>query len=515
MRKLLLTGAILLNSILGRSQFTPDDIVYYVGEGPDTAVFVLDFLDGTSDSCYVWGYLFDAALSVSGGDMLAAIAADEDQLTINTGGGFLNDIYYNNHLGEAGAPNYWGTWSKTDETDWVTNSGLSEVLANGDWFGCSYTDFDPAIVPGEPIPAYASARYSEEMVQFWVGEGANKAVFVIDFVIDVYGEAVSYAWGYRFDGTTDGATMLADIASEDVNLTINAGPFLNDILFNGLQGLAGDPNYWATWSGTNLSDWTMNAGLATEINDGDWFGCSYADWPPRRPFYPISALDSTAFTFGSTTDYGGFGPNKVMLVLDFNEWNPDHSYAFEYHFETETITGEEVMIGLEEAGIFGLGFDLTGGFLNEVGHYPAGEYAAGGAPNYWSTWSATNVGGWVMNGGISEVLTDGDWFGCSYTAWNPATPPSMPVEGFLYWSIEKQEGSADLSVYPNPVSTECSLLLHASSSIHVMDLQGRLLVEQQGQVGINTIDVSKFEAGSYLLLVWEEGVQLQQIIVVQ
>lgn len=515
MRKLLLTGAILLNSILGRSQFTPDDIVYYVGEGPDTAVFVLDFLDGTSDSCYVWGYLFDAALSVSGGDMLAAIAADEDQLTINTGGGFLNDIYYNNHLGEAGVPNYWGTWSKTDETDWVTNAGLSEVLANGDWFGCSYTDFDPAIVPGEPIPAYASARYTEEMVQFWVGEGANSAVFVIDFVTDLYGETVSYAWGYRFDGTTDGTTMLADIATEDVNLTINAGPFLNDILFNGLQGLAGDPNYWATWSGTNLSDWTMNAGLATEINNGDWFGCSYADWPPRRPFYPISALDSSDFTFESTSEYGGFGPNKVMLVLDFNEWNPDHSYAFEYHFDTETITAEELMIGLEEATIFGLGFDLTGGFLNDAGHYPAGEYAAGGAPNYWSTWSATNAGGWVMNGGISEVLSDGDWFGCSYTAWNPATPPSMPQEGLLYWGIDEEQGADGIFVYPNPASTECSFFLNASSPIKVMDLQGRVLVEQAGLIGLNSIDVSRFEAGSYLLFVWIEGVQLQQIIVVQ
>lgn len=514
MRKLVLTAAILLSSIWGRTQFTVNDLVYFVGEGPDTAVLVIDFIDGTDDPSYAWGYLFDATDAQTGGDLLNAIAADEAQLVVNTGGGFLNDIYYNSHIGEAGVPNYWGTWSRTDETPWVTNSGLTEVLANGDWFGCSYTDFDPAIVPEEPLSAYASSAYTSEMVQFWVGEGANSAVFVVDFVTDVYGEAVSYAWGYRFDGSTDGTEMLADIAAADVNLTINAGPFLNDILFNGMEGLAGDPNYWGTWSATNLSDWTMNIGLGTVINDGDWFGCSYATWPARRPFYPISALDSADFTFDNVEDYAGLGPNKVMLVLDFNEWYPDHSYAFGYYFETETITAEELMIGLEEAAMFGLGFDLSGGFLNSAGHYPAGEYAEGGSPNYWSTWSAVNAGGWVMNGGISEVLSDGDWFGCSYTAWNPATPPSMPVEGLLFWGIDELATSG-LSLYPNPASTVFSFVLESPAPIQLVDLQGRVLVQQQGVIGVNTVDVSALAPGSYILMTEVNGVQLQEIVSVQ
>lgn len=514
MRKLILTGAILLNSVLGRSQFVPNDLIYYVGEGPDTAVLVIDFLDGTSDSSYAWGFLFDAAASVTGGDMLSAISADEPQLDVITGGGFLNDIYYNAHVGEGGAPNYWGTWSKTTETEWVTNSGLTEVLNNGDWFGCSYTDFDPAIVPGEPIPAYSSLKYTEDMVQFWVGSGSNSAVFVVDFISDVAGEVVSYAWGYRFDGVTDGATMLAEIDAADLNMSIDAGAFLNDILFNDLAGLAGDPYYWGTWSGTNLSDWTMNAGLGTTIHDGDWFGCSYGDWPSRRPFYPISALDPAGFGFDNIDFVVGTGSNKVMLVVDFNEWYLDYSYAFGVYFEGETILASEVMTLLEEVGFFGLTFDLSGGYLNSIQYTAAAEEGIGGSPFYWSTWSATNAGGWALNSGITEELSTGDWFGCSYTGWAPATPPSMPQAGFQVWGIADQN-TFDFQLYPNPATTEIQFVLAENSTVQFMDLQGRIVADFMAKSGQNTLDISMYHPGVYFICAIQKGKLIKQKLIIQ
>ena len=57
MRRLLLIGAIVLTSLTGKSQFSQNDLIYYVGEGPDTAVIVVDFLDATADSCYALGIL--------------------------------------------------------------------------------------------------------------------------------------------------------------------------------------------------------------------------------------------------------------------------------------------------------------------------------------------------------------------------------------------------------------------------------------------------------------------------
>ena len=509
MRKIILTGALLLTTVLGKAQFTQNDVIYYVGAGPDTAIIVIDFLDGTEDSSYAWGFVFDAADMVTGGDALAALDLDEAQLSISTGGGFLNDIAYNAHSGIGGDPNYWGTWSRTEFTDWEMNAGLPEILENGEWFGCSYTDFDPAIVPGEPLPAYKSDFYTSDQISFWVGEGANSAIFLVDFVTDAAGEAVSYAWGYRFDGTTDGAEMLAAIDAADVNLSINSDGFLNDIIFNDLEGLAGDPNYWATWSGTNLSNWAMNAGLSTEINHGDWFGCSYAEWPPRRPFYPISAIDSAAFVDGTASI--GVGPNRVYLVLDFNEWAPGSSIVYSYNFEAASITAEEVMIQLALIEETGLTFNLDGGFLNDAST-ATGEVGIGGSPYYWSTWSATNVGGWEMNEGISREMVDGEWFAGSYTAWAPATPPSMPAS-FLFFDIEGNNADK-IAVYPNPANTFTTIFLNESSEILVVDLQGKKVLRQVGQIGVNTLDLSTLSKGTYFIELEQEGVKVRQKLVV-
>jgi hypothetical protein len=510
MRKIILTGALLLTTVLGKAQFTQNDLIYYVGAGPDTAIIVIDFLDGTEDSSYAWGYLFDASDAVTGADALAALDLDEAQLSISTGGGFLNDITYNAHSGLGGDPNYWGTWSRTELTDWEMNAGLPEILENGEWFGCSYTDFEPAITPGEPLPAYKSDFYTSDQVSFWVGEGSNSAIFVVDFVIDAAGEAVSYAWGYRFDGTTDGTEMLAAIDAADVNLAINADGFLNDIFFNDLEGLAGDPNYWATWSGTNLSNWTMNGGLSTEINNGDWFGCSYAEWPPRRPFYPISAIDSAAFY--PVLSFFGSGPNTVYLVLDFNEWAPGSSYAFGYNFEGISITAEEVMTELALVDELGLSFNLTGGFLNDATFVVMSELGIGGAPNYWSTWSATNVGGWELNEGISREMVDGEWFAGSYTSWSPATPPSLP-EGYVLFNVDGNE-LTELSIYPNPANDFVSIELDESSEILIVDLQGKQVLRQVGQIGVNTLDLSIVSNGTYFIELEKAGRKLRQKLVV-
>lgn len=514
MRKLLLFGALALNALMGRTQFTGSDVVYYVGEGPDTAYLVIDFLDDTPDSSYAWGYLFDATEDKTGGDMLAAMDADEPTLNVVTGGGFLNEIHYNAHSGVGGDPDFWGTWSKTEETEWESNEGLGTVLANGDYFGCSYMDFDPVIEPGEPLPAYASTKYSDSDVAFWVGEGADSAVFVIDFISDVYGEAVSYAWGYAFDGPVEASEMLTDIDEADVNLSIDAGAFLNDILFNDKAGLAGDPYYWGTWSGTNLSDWVMNAGISTEINDGDWFGCSYGAWPSRRPYYPISAIDSTDFLFDEVDFLISDGENKVVLVIDFNEWLPGESYAYGYGFDGESITAAEVMEALELSGVYGLHFDLTGGFLNAIENDVTGEEGIGGMPNYWGTWSASNVGGWEMNTGIGEELTDGDWFGCSYTSWSPATPPSLPENGFLFSGLEEDQKEF-ISVFPNPTAGQVQLTMEFDATIRMIDFQGRICLEENLNAGTNTIDLTAFTAGIYLIEATSGGVTYQQKLVIQ
>ena len=508
MKKILLFSALCFSAVSAKTQFYQDDLIYYVGSGPDTAVLVIDFLDGTEDSSYAWGYLFDASATVTAADMLADIDASEPTLSIAMGG-FLNDITYNAHAGIGGSPNFWGTWSATESTAWISNAGISEVLANGSWFGCSYTDFSPAIEPGEPIAAYQSTKFSADNVLFWTGTGTDSAVLVIDFVTDVYAEAVSYAWGYLFNGPTDGETMLNAIDAADVNLDIDmSGGFLNDILFNGMAGLVGSPDYWATWSGTNLSDWTMNFGISTAVNDGDWFGCSYEPWPPRRPFNPIPALDSAAFIMSDVTYWVGNGSDSAIVVIDFNETAPGESFAFGYAF-SGTTTAAQALQDLADVNP-DLSVNMGGGFLNDILY---GSYSGiGGSPYYWGTWSATNVGGWEMNAGITEVLSDGDWFGCSYTAWSPATPPGMPVSALDVTGLAEHIDPV-LDVYPNPTNGMLYVTLEKESRILVTAINGKNVLDFYSGDAIVKLDLSGFETGVYFVVAISEGIVSSQKII--
>jgi hypothetical protein len=501
MKRTLLFLSALVLSLGAKSQMTQSDLVYYVGTGPDTAVIVVDFLDGTADSSYAWGFLFDATNNVTGGDALAAIDADEETFLIATGGGFLNDIEYNDHAGVGGTPNYWGTWSRTSGSAWASNTGLGEVLANGDWFGCSYTDFTPAIEPGDSYPAYASKWFSIDEVDYWVGTGSDTAVLIVDFVEDNYGEQVSYAWGYLFDGTTDGETMLNDIANDDANFGVAmGGGFLNDIYLNVWEGLAGNPYYWGTWSGTNLSDWTLNSGLSTTISGGDWFGASYDAWEPRRPFAPSAAQDSAAFTFADIpfaapgTHYAGSGPDTAMIVVDFNQGDGT-CYAFAYLFDSnDNVTAEDALLDLQDASdLFSV--SIGGGFLNDI---VFNESGIGGSPNYWSTWLAPNNGGWELNSGISEVLYDGDWFGFSYTDFSPATFPHTPSSESLISSVAENTVN-EVQVYPNPTTDQININAETGSTIQLFDLNGRLIVEEVANSSITNWNISELNAGIYQL----------------
>ena len=100
---------------------------------------------------YTFAMVFDASQNVTAEDMMTAIAMYDNYLSINMGA-FLNDITYDAQEGLAGNPYYWSTWSATNTGNWRMNAGISEMLQNGDWFGCSYDAWPPP-QPGTPVSA--------------------------------------------------------------------------------------------------------------------------------------------------------------------------------------------------------------------------------------------------------------------------------------------------------------------------------------------------------------------------
>ncbi len=131
-------------------QFNMSDVQYWIGTGADSSVLVVDFQDGTDDPSYAWGWLHDGG---TGEDMVNAISAADPDLWMEVTSGFLNSVTYGSHAGIGGSPDYWSTWDGPDLAGMTSNSGLATEVGNGQWFGCSYTDFNPALAPTEPIAA--------------------------------------------------------------------------------------------------------------------------------------------------------------------------------------------------------------------------------------------------------------------------------------------------------------------------------------------------------------------------
>ncbi len=143
-----------------------------------------------------------------------------------------------------------------------------------------------------------SNEFTNDEVEFWVGEGSKEALLVIDWNDGV--EPVSLAWGYRFDGQPTAEQILTDISGVDAALEIDvSGGFLNNIVYNSPDvfhsGIGGVPDYWSTWSRTSSTIWEMNMGISEVINDGSRFGCSYGFSPQATaPDVPVAAPELIA-----------------------------------------------------------------------------------------------------------------------------------------------------------------------------------------------------------------------------
>lgn len=303
------------------AQFTEADVKFWIGEGPDTAVLVVDFRDGTSDSSFAWGYRYDEADGLTFLDMLNAVAAAEPQFTIAQSGGFLEDVVYNSHSQLAGEPDWWSTWSGSSLEEMGGNGGVSEELLDGRWYGLSYGfmgEGDPH-APTVTYPAYSSLWFTQNEIEYWVGEGENKSVIIIDFNTDSE-TPVTYAWGVRYNGLITAQAAFDLIAEADANLDITVvGGEITAVTYNDLSATTTGNITWQGFKGTNMSNWILNNDLSTTLGNGVWFGVSYGGAEARRPFIPTPAEEEpTAGLTDVTANKFTVYPNPVTSLLNIN-----------------------------------------------------------------------------------------------------------------------------------------------------------------------------------------------------
>jgi len=300
------------------AQFTQDDVRFWVGEGSQSAILVVDFRDGTTDPSFAFGYHYDANPDLTFADMIQAVANAEPNFTFAESNiGFLEDIIYNSHTRLAGQPDWWSTWSGNSPESMEPNQGTSEPLENGRWYGVSYGfmgDEGP-LRPTVTYAAYSSLWFNSDDVTYWIGEGENESVIVIDF--NAPGEApVTYAWGIRYNGTITAHEALTQISDADtaLNITITEDA-VTAITYNDLTGTLSDGTSWKTFAGTNMSDWVINNDLQAPLTNGKWFGTSFGSANARRPFIPVAAQDNTAGVNHVSKNVFTAYPNPAKNVL--------------------------------------------------------------------------------------------------------------------------------------------------------------------------------------------------------
>jgi len=300
------------------AQFTQDDVKFWVGEGSQSAILVVDFRDGTTDPSFAFGFHYPENTELTFANMIEAVANAEPNFTFaQSNMGFLEDIIYNNHIRLQGDPDWWSTWSGNSAQTLELNGGTSEILANGGWYGVSYGfmgDEGP-LRPTVTYPAYSSLWFSSEDVTYWIGEGENESVIVIDF--NAPGEApVTFAWGIHYNGTLTAQEALTQISDADIDLDVTiTNNAITAITYNELTGTLNETTSWKNFSGTDMSDWVVNNDLQTALTNGAWFGTSFGNANTRRPFIPTAAQDNTAGVNHTGKNLFTAYPNPVKNVL--------------------------------------------------------------------------------------------------------------------------------------------------------------------------------------------------------
>lgn len=311
------------------AQLTQEDVVFYVGEGENTAYIVVDFRDGTPDSSFGWGVHFDGDdLTIR--DAFLLLENEDSGFSFNEtyfdGFGYaLDDVFYNNHQQLAGEPDYWSTWTGTSPDDFDMNMGLGDPLENGGWYGFSY-GFDPAPeAPTFKYAAYDADWLSLDDVDGWFGEGENRVLVTIDFTNESDSEEVStFGWGLQFDGSITGKEALETLTvlDENLNISFDENGDIFSVSYQSHEETVADGVNWYAFAGTSMSDYALMDNLETELEDGQFFGISFGDENVRRPYIPMlidSGLSVDHFEFPTQIS---IWPNPADFVLNVETVHP-------------------------------------------------------------------------------------------------------------------------------------------------------------------------------------------------
>lgn len=358
--------------------------------------------------------------------------------------------------------------------------------------------------------AQQDATIAPENIRYWIGEGENEVVFIVNWAEP----DTALAWGYRFSEESVTVKDVMDkVAEADYRFTFEAGgSYLTDIHFNDgvlnmsltepgwVMYLVNGETYWDTYDVKTLvnGDYVKwgDTHCGTLIDPVNYIYVWEKEVAAVYPLADEAMIDASEILY-----WIGEGPNEVIFAVNWAE--PNVCYAWGYRFSTNDVIIETMMHDIATAddrfaytGDGGMVYDIT---------FDDGEQHLALVGNYWMY----NInGGMAWYGYNEQAVADGDLVkfgdescGTEIAPWTLVwETPVQPVPVYNHVS----ENTAVMSLYPNPASSYTMLEVGMNNAtVTVTDLQGRVLrsfavANDNEPVRIET---ESFQAGLYFVTV--------------
>lgn len=321
-------------------------------------------------------------------------------------------------------------------------------------------------------------------IRYWIGEGENQAVLIVNWAEP----DTALAWGYRFEGEMVTVQEMMDKITEvDSRLSYTPGPWgLGDILFNDgtLEMGITAGGYWMfnvdgemaqvgydqqTVANNNYVKWG-DTNCGTMVDPETW---AYVWEAPVAAVYPLadeSTIDPDLIRY-----WVGEGENEVVFAVNWNE--PDTCLAWGYRFSEENVTVKHIMDALKDADPRFDYVDIGWG-VGDIYYTDANLDLA----LYGTYWMYNVNGSMAMLGFDQQTVENGD-----FIKWGDESCATEIAQWSYVWTqevepvwmntgvVENQDNT--LSVYPNPAVNETFVTIENAgmNTVSLYDMQGRLV----------------------------------------
>ena len=520
----IILGLFCMTGLNAQTESTIDanDILYWVGEGDNDAIFVVDWGTGAR----AWGYHFGENATIE--DMISAVDVADPRFANAWGMIAYTEYPVREDLSEARIKAN-GVFVN-DETTFALTPGMIVKLGTpeGDIWETTIT---PATVMEVPV----DATVEQSDILYWAGEGADSMIVALAF-----GERnLSYAWGLKFTApiTVSEAILALAAADERVSVETLAGSIQNISYVRGEETISFTPSTsplnmmqfildgdgWAGWTSEAQNGSFLKireSAYATGV-DTTWSSSggypSYVVWPTKINLVgPV--VESATISAEDIVYWVGEGSNRIVFVVNW----ADTALAWGYRFNTESVSMQTVMDDIAAA---------DHRFSYELGDYGVGDIkfaVAAGDTLRGTSWWGHELNN-MMSAGLAQPMANGDfsrWYNGSaaiavegiwveawggYYEYTNAFPQTIhPVS--VYVSIDEVAG-IDMQVYPNPANEQLNVTFDAMKSnttAAVYDMAGRMVYSQTVAAGTDRISINTaaFNGGVYMLRIANDAVKV-------